>query len=411
MKGNIPKMLVMSNSPWYSPVSFFRKSSLLLAGCLFLLAPTFAQQKPDKKQEVELCQGYYQTEEEAKDQLARFRQSYTDLKGWKQRKEVIRRQILRGADLHPLPRRGEQRVIRHSKRVYDGYSVENVAVESFPGVFVTGALYRPVGQEGPFAGILSPHGHWQEPGDYGRYRPDVQYRCATLARMGAVVFTYDMTGYGESEAIGFEHDHPEALKYQLWNSIRSLDFLLSLPEVDSDRIGVTGASGGATQAFLLAAVDDRVDVSVPVVQVSAHFFGGCVCESGMPIHKSARHETNNVEIAALAAPRPQLLISDGEDWTKNTPEVEFPYIREVYRLYGAEDQVANLHLPGEGHDYGPTKRLAAYLFLAEHLGLSLQRIKNKDGVVSEENIEIEARERFTVFDAAHPLPADALRGE
>lgn len=387
-----------------------KKLTFFLAAWLFLF-PAYAQKGPKKAAEAELCQGYYQTEAEAEAQLARFRAGYDDVRSWEKRARRIRKGILKGADLHPLPPRRAQRVIRHSKRVYDGYSVENVAVESFPGVFVTGALYRPVGLEGPFAGILSPHGHWQEPGDYGRYRPDVQKRCASLARMGAVVFTYDMIGYGESEAIGFRHQHPEALKYQLWNSIRSLDFLLSLPEVDPERIGVTGASGGGTQAFLLAAVDDRIAVSVPVVQVSAHFFGGCVCESGMPIHKSPKHETNNVEIAALAAPRPQLLISDGEDWTKNTPEVEYPYIREVYSMYGAEGRVDNVHLPDEGHSYGRSKRLAAYPFLAKYLGLSLERITDENGSIEEESIEVEPRARFTIFDDTHPLPADAVRGE
>lgn len=368
----------------------------------------YGQGKKTKK-EPELCVGHYYTEAEAKEVLDRYRQSYTDAKSWEKKAKKIRKGILTGTGLDKAPKKGPLNVVRHSKRQYEGYTVENVAFESLPGVFVTGALYSPSGQTGPFAGILSPHGHWSKPEDYGRYRPDVQMRCATLARMGAVVFTYDMVGYGESEEIGFEHKYPEALKLQLWNAIRGVDFLLSLPEVDPARIGVTGASGGATQTFLLAAVDDRIAVTAPVVQVSAHFFGGCVCESGMPIHKSARHETNNVEIAAAFAPKPQILVSDGEDWTKNTPNVEYPHIREVYRLYSAEDQVANVHLPSEGHSYGISKRKAVYPFLAKHLNLSLEKVNAPDGNFQEETIVIEDRSRFKIFDEQHPLPSYAVQ--
>jgi hypothetical protein len=373
------------------------------------LSPVTVRSAEEKK--PQLCQGNYQSEEEAKEQLAKFAQSYSNLEQWKARAKLIRESLLRGAELSPLPKKRALKPIIHSKRKYKGYTVENAAFESLPGVFVTGSLYRPRRGKKAFAGILCPHGHAGSPENYGRFRADQQKRCATLARMGAVVFSYDMVGWGDWKNAGWSHNRPKVLKLQLWNSIRAVDFLLSLGEIDPKRIGITGCSGGGTQSFMLTAVDDRIAVSVPTVMVSAHFFGGCNCESGMPIHKSDNHETNNTEIAALAAPRPQLLISCGGDWTKNTPDVEYPHIENVYRLYGAEANVENLHLPDEGHDYGLSKRIGAYKFLAKHLGLSLDKVSKPDGSIDESFVVIEKKEDMYVFGPDHPRPARAVSGE
>ena len=280
-----------------------------------------------------LCVGNYHSEADAVKQLARLSATHSSKGEWLTRAAMIRRQILNGARLNPLPDRTPLKARIHKKRDYDGYSVESAAFEARPGFHVYGSLYRPLGKSGPFPGILCPHGHARGP-EGGRYRADQQHRCATLARMGAVVFSYDMIGFGDSLFLGWDHKHKQALALQTWSSIRALDFMETLPDVDKKRLGVTGCSGGGTQTFLLTAVDKRVAVAVPVVMVSAHFFGGCHCESGMPIHKTPELETNNAEIAALAAPRPMQLVSVGGDWTKNTPSVEYPFIKNVYKYFG-----------------------------------------------------------------------------
>lgn len=362
---------------------------LILLIFLFSAKVSFAQ--------VQLRQGAFFTPEQSKVEMEHLASLYSSKSDWQKRAKAIKKGIQQGAEVKSIKPNKKINATIHSKKMMDGYTIENVFFESLPGVYVSGNLYKPLYFSGKVPAVLAPHGHGKDP----RFGEATQKRCATMARMGAVVFAYDMIGYGDMQQC--DHKIAPALKMQVINSLRSLDFLSQQPEVDKNKIAVSGESGGGTQTFVLAALDNRVAVSVPVVMVSNYFFGGCTCESGMPIHVRPKHATTNVEIAACFAPKPMLLVSDGDDWTKFTPDLEFPHIQRIYSFFDAKDMVENVHLPLEKHDYGPSKRKAAYAFLAKNLGLDIS-------MSNEAKSSVLPMEDLKVFNADNPLPANALKG-
>lgn len=363
-----------------------------------------------------LMRGAFLTPEKGQALLDAALTRFPDRGAWEAYAGHVRQRIQEGAGLSPWPQRTPLNPVLRRKRTHDGYSVENVVFESIPGYFVTGNLYRPLNAKPPYAAMLATHGHSNQikkPADYethARFSPVMQARCASLARMGAVVLAIDMFGYADSmQLVGqAAHKNPFALTLHTWNAMRAVDFLLSLDGVDAKRLVVSGESGGGTQTFLLTALDERVAVSVPVVMVSSYFFGGCACESGLPIHRSADHFVSNAMIAALAAPRPLLVVSDGKDWTQHVPKSEFPFLQKIYGYFGATANVANVHLADEGHDYGPSKRAALYRFVAEKLGLNLAAIQSADGKIDESHTTMESPAQLRCFDAEFPIPPNAL---
>ena len=296
---------------------------------------------------------------------------YNDRSSWEARKDSLRREVRQLLGIDQLLPLCAQEAPRYTKiRKFDGYSVQNFCLKTVNGHTVCGSIYAPL-SKGKHPLIICPNGHFTN----GRYGTVQQQRLGTLARMGAVCVDYDLWGWGESaDEVGKEaHQTAEAHVMQALNGIRILDWMIQRKDVDTQRVGVNGGSGGGTQTALLTVLDDRYTAANPVVSMSSWFDGGCPCESGMPI-QLAGGGTCNAELAAMFAPRPMMVVSDGGDWTSTTPEVEFPYLQRIYGFYNAQDKVSNIHLPKERHDFGPNKRNAVYRFFIDTFGLDESKL-------------------------------------
>jgi hypothetical protein len=303
----------------------------------------------------------------------------------RERAEAVRLRVATAAGLLPKPERTPLNVRIFGRQAADGCTIDKVSFESRPGFLVTGNLYRPLRWRGQRPAVLCPHGHFNGGRLEHSDKASIPLRCMNLAAHGFVVFSYDMIGYNDS--LQLPHPRSESgtpdfpwtrraslygINYfglQLWNSMRAMDFLCSLPDVDTNRIGCTGASGGGTQTYFLGLMDPRVRAMAPACMLSAHFQGGCLCEEAPLLHLDG---LSTLDVVAALAPRPVLLLSVTQDWTNQNPEYEFPAMRQIYAIYGAADAISNVHLDLP-HNYGRAFREHATAFF-------LRRLANDDSV-------------------------------
>lgn len=357
-----------------------------------------------------------------------FTADYSTKEAWEKRAAQLRTQLLVSMGLFPMPEKTPLNAVVHGKIDKGDYTIEKVYFASMPGHYVCGNLYRPKSIKGKAPVVLNPHGHFAE----GRFtkEPDnvvkrdlashgeeheegarypLQAAAVGLARIGCIVFHYDMVGYADTtqpipHRVGFNALEAELrlqsfMGLQTWNSIRALDFVCDLPDVDTKRIGVTGASGGGTQTFLLCALDPRPTVAFPAVMVSAKMQGGCICENASLL----RVGTNNVEIAALFAPKP-MAMTGANDWTRDIETHGLPELKKIYGLYGTADKVNAKHFSFP-HNYNQVCREMFYEWFNKYFELG------HASPIKEQHFSPMSARELSVFDAEHPRPQDWLPAE
>lgn len=274
-----------------------------------------------------------------------------NLEEWQSMREELREKIIYHSGLKTYPDLPLD--IRETGSItLDGYTVKNIYFQTLPGVYATANLYIPEGQ-GPFPAVVSMHGHWRE----GKMAESVQSLGHSLAKNGYVTLVIDAFGAGERTTVHGDFEYHGAnlgaslmnigeslLGVQVADNMRAVDLLISLPYVDAENIGATGASGGGNQTMWFAALDERVKAAVPIVSVgtfeSAVMGSNCVCEllpSGLSITESAG-------VLALYAPRALKMCNHAQDSNPTFFPAEmrrtFYNVKPIFKLHGVEEKVA-----------------------------------------------------------------------
>ncbi|MFO0877689.1 MAG: prolyl oligopeptidase family serine peptidase [Gemmataceae bacterium] len=343
----------------------------------------------------------------------RFLDGAKSLKEWQERTPRLRREYLDMLGLWPLPERTPLRATVTGTLTRDSVVIEKLHYQSKPGLYVTANLYRPKTITGKLPAILYVCGHSGRGRDGNKTA--FQDHGMWFARHGYICLIVDTLQLGE---IAGKHHGTYMLNrwwwhslgytpagVECWNGIRGIDYLVSRPEVDPARIGVTGISGGGATTVWVAAADERVKVAVPVSGMSdlpsyvgnRVVNGHCDCMFVVNLH---RWEWTT--LAALIAPRPLLFANSDNDpiFPMDGNRRIIARLRDLYTLHGKPGLVAEHISPG-GHDYRPDLRIAIFRFFDEHLRGEKRSIKDADDAPL-------PGEQLRVFATDADLPRDAL---
>ena len=338
---------------------------------------------------------------------------------WLKRQVAVREKLV--AIMGPLPEKTPLNIQITGTIQKEGYRVEKLIYESLPGYFVTSALFIPDNLKEKAPAILNPIGHSSQ-----SFRRDIyQHTIINLVKKGFIVLTYDQVGQGErlqyyDKASGksrfgstHEHSYPGAqcfisgyspAKYFIWDGIRGIDVLLSRKEVDPDRIGLTGLSGGGTSTAQIGAIDDRILASAPECYITNFeylFKSRGPQDAEQNLFHFIKNGLDHPDFIEVRAPKPTLIISTTRDFFSIQGAREsYHEAAKAYSALGARD---NLQMTEENSGHGFTKknREAMYAFFQKHL--------NNPGDASDHDVEVISMEEFWVTKTGQL--ATSLRGE
>ncbi len=325
--------------------------------------------------------------------------------------------------LKPLPERTPLKATITGRLERDGYTVEKLHFQSRPGLYVTANLYLPRPAQGRYPAILYQCGHYnQMKRDGNKAAADCQSHAIWFAKHGYVTLVVDTLELGEIAAMHrglLQHNRwwwysagytPAGV--ECWNAMRAVDYLVSRPEVDPDRLGATGISGGGIGTFWVAAADERVKAAAPVSGIAdLTFFAG---EEGTSRHCDCFFFPNRARwpwtmIPALICPRPLLFVNSDNDvyFPMSANERVGNRLARLYSRFGAGDQVQSMISIG-GHGYRTDIRRAVFEFFNRHLQGDARRVNDADAAeVPRGSYPLDPVE-LRVFPKDSDLPKDAL---